>query len=327
MKLVKVIMAAAFIWSGLFINSGAQILEPEFVDRIVAVVNNDIITLFELRQTIKPLAERLKSMGHPARQEKIMLEKIRKDILNQLIETKLSEQESKKAGISVRKEEIDNYIKRMQTTNNLTDEQFSKALATDGMSIEEYRRHLESQILRAKLVNLKVKSKIVVTNDEVKKYYNQHSEEYGGGSKYQLFTIIKKIPSPTDQAAKQNIRTTMEQALAKLKNNVPFEAVVREYSDALVEEGGKLGLFHLGDLSPLLKTAVMNLKQGEFTDIIETDMGYQIIFLGEIITSTDKALEDARTEIEEKLFYKSVDRKYKDWVSQLRDQSHIKIIY
>ena len=189
----------AFLFCGvvLLIVPGAG--GAEIVDRIVAVVNDDIISMFEMNQTVKPFTERLKTLDYPAEKEKKLLLKIREDVLNRLIDEKLADQEIKRVRINVSREEVDNAIERFKETNDLTDERLKEALKRDGISMVEYRKHIRDQILRGKLVNREVQSKIVITKADIEAYYKQHPEDYVGKKKFRLRHIIMRVPSEADE--------------------------------------------------------------------------------------------------------------------------------
>ncbi|MBW2443445.1 MAG: SurA N-terminal domain-containing protein, partial [Deltaproteobacteria bacterium] len=140
--------------------------EPELVDRIVAVVNNDIITLYDLNRAFAPYVKNIKALQYPPEKERQTLFKVRQDILNQLIDRILANQQIKRGQITVSQNEIDNTIERFKESRQLTDEQLRLGLESQGMSMEDYRKEIEEQILRAKLVNREVKAKIVITKED-----------------------------------------------------------------------------------------------------------------------------------------------------------------
>ena len=296
----------------------------EVVDRVVAVVNDDIITLSELNQLAKPYADKIKTLGYPIEKERKMLFKVRDDILNQLIDQKLTDQEIKRLKISVSENEIDAAVERMKEITYYTDEELRQELAGQGSNMEEYRKNIKEQILRAKLVNREIKSKIVITKQDVKSYYETHSDKYCGEKKYRLQNIIMKVSSFADKAKKFSIQKRMEAVLAKLKAGQPFEEMAKSYS----ESSGtcNLGLFAINELSPQLQEAIKGLGVGEFTSVLDTDYGYQIFYISEVVDSPGKSLEEVTAEIEEKLFREIVDKKFRSWLDDLHKKAHIKII-
>ena len=305
----------------------SRLESAEVVDRIVAVVNDDIITLFELNRALLPYAERIKAYGYLPEKEKEVLYKLRDNILDQLIDQKIEDQEIKRFKMSVSEEEIDQTIERIKEANFYTDEDLRTAVARDGLSMEEYRDQIKEQMLRSKLVNREIKSKIVITHADVKTYYDNNLEKYGGEKKYHLKNIIMALSPFIGEVEKQKIKAKMEEVLEKLKEGEPFETMVATYSESpLAAEGGDLGLFSLDQLAPQLRDVIKMLKPGDYTPVIETDQGYQLFLVQDIVQTPAKSLEAVTPEIENILFNKIVNQKFESWLIELRKQSHIKKI-
>jgi peptidyl-prolyl cis-trans isomerase SurA len=316
-----------FLFSSFSFPFIAKVESAEIVDRIVAVVNDDIITLLELNRFLKPYAEKIKTLGYPLEKERKMLFKVREDILNNLIDQKIKDQEIKRFKITISQKEVDQTIERIKEANFFTDEDLRTALAKDGLTMEEYREQIKEQILRTKLVNLKIKSKIVITKEDIKSYYENNSDKYGGQEKYHLRNIIMKVSPFADEKEKLEIKTRMEAILDKLNSGQSFETMARTYSESsLAAEGGDLGLFGLDKLSPQLQKAIKGMKADEFTPVLDTDQGYQIFFVQEVVKTPGKSLEEVSPEIDRILFNEIVDKKFQSWLKDLRKESHIKII-
>ena len=299
----------------------------EYIDRIVAVVNDNIITLSELDVYFNPYAEQIKARGYPPEEARKMLFTVREKVLNQLIDEMLTDQEIKRANISVNEAEINNAIERIKAARFYTDEELQEALKKQGFSMEQYRQQIKNQVLRTKLVNLEVKSKIVLTRQDIEAYYNKHPELYGGEKKYHLRSILMVPPPLATDAEKHSIYARMETVLQKFKTGEHFDSLARRYSESpLAAEGGDLGAFKLDALSSQIQDAVKNLAPGDVTPILSTDQGYQIFYLENIIESPGKPLEEVAEEIREKLYNEIVDKKFHSWLGTLRERSHIKII-
>ncbi|OQX25892.1 MAG: hypothetical protein BWK80_13355 [Desulfobacteraceae bacterium IS3] len=299
----------------------------EIVDRIVAVVNNDIISLLEFEEVFAPYSEKVRSLGYASEEEKNALAKVREDILNQIIDQKLTDQESRRAGIAVNEKEIDAATERVKKSNFYTDEELKEALAREGLTLEDYRSRMKDQIVRSKLVNLEIKSKIVITKEDVKAYYEEHKQDYQGGKKYHLRNILMEIPSYSQESEQLEIKNKMEELLAKLKKGQSFEKLAAQYSrSSSAAKGGDLGMFTADVLSPELQEALKTMKAREFTPVMKTDAGWQIFFVEEIIETGGKSLEEASPEIEEKLFNEIVNKKFRSWLEELRKRSYIKVI-
>jgi len=300
---------------------GAQ--QAEVIDRIVAVVNSDIITLYDLNRAFKPYEANIISLRYPPDKERQTLFQVRSDILNQLIDSQLADQEIKREQITVTQKEIDATIERMKEARSFTDEQLREGLAAQGITMEEYRKEIESQILRTKLVNREVKSKIVITKEDIKSYYDSHQEQYAGDQKYYLWNIFIKASEAEKNEALKEIKDIEN----KLKQGGSFETLVKELNDSSsTVKGTDLGLYRQDELSPELRTVVGKMKDGEFSEILETNFGYQIIYVQKIQDTPAKPLEEVDGEIQQKLYDEFVDNKYQDWLEDLRARSHIRII-
>jgi peptidyl-prolyl cis-trans isomerase SurA len=186
---------------------------------------------------------------------------------------------------------------------------------------------MKEEIMRSKLVNLEVKSKIIITHDDIKTYYDSHADAYAGEKKYHLRNIIMVVPALADTIEKNEIHKKMETVVAKLKAGASFESLAREFSQSpLSKEGGDLGTFKAESLSPQIQSALQNLKNGEYTQILDTDQGFQIFYVENILSEKGRTLEEASGEIREALFKEIVDREFEKWLQGLRKKSHIKII-
>ena len=301
--------------------------KAEVVDRIVAIVNEDAVTLSELNEAVEPFVQQIREAPYGPDERRQLLSKVRQDMLNRIIDQRLTDQESKRLGISVHDSEIDKRLDIVKEQNFFTDEDLEKALEAEGYSLEEYREKIKEQLLSQKLVNMEVKSKIAITEDEITKYYENHKNDYGGAIQYHLRTLLIRVSSWENEEAKDVAMERMNLAVEALKAGTPFEKVARQYSeDVTAKEGGDLGLFTIDELAPELQETVRWLKEGEVSSVLQTAQGFQLLFVEQIRSASGKTLDEARTEIQQQLYREEVDRKYKAWLKTLRERSYIKVI-
>jgi peptidyl-prolyl cis-trans isomerase SurA len=297
------------------------------VDRIVAEVNDDVITLYELNLVMAPYIERIKAMNRPLGEERRMLSDARERLLKQMIDQKLTDQEVERLEISVSDETVDRTIEGLKRDSQVNDAQLRRQLEQEGITYEEYRKQVRDQILRGRLVNREVKSKIVVTDEDIEACFIENKEEYCGDVKYHIRHIILAVPPFSSDEEKQAVLDRMDAILSLLDNGEPFIEVAKSYSESpLKEEGGDLGKFELKDLSPPIRRALEGLKPGEYSPIVDTDQGFQIFYLEAIEEGDAEALENARAEIENRLYNEIVNEKFSEWLTELRERSHIKVI-
>lgn len=323
---MKVNVFGILVCAMLVVNS-VPAAEMETVDRIVAVVNEEIITLYDLNRVFEPYANKVKALRYSKDQERQMLFKVRSDVLKELVDRMLADQEIKRNKLVVSDAEVDMTIERLKSSRSFTDEDLRAGLAEQGLTLEDYRKEIKEQLLRSRLINLEVKSKIVITDETIQAYYDSHREKYVGEKKYHLWNVYIALSQYADDSEKRAALKNMETILSKLNQGEPLQELLRDDLIAsLGAKGGDLGLFHIRELSPKLQKTVENMQAGEFSSIIDMNPGYQIVYLEKIIEATFKSVEEVRREIEDILYKELINNKYQEWLEDLRRRSHIKII-
>jgi len=299
----------------------------ELIDRIVAIVNEDVITLSELDEAVSPYAQQIRSGLYDTEKERQMLFKVRHDILERMIDRKVTEQQGKKLGVSVSETDVDHRIEQIKEERYYTEKELKKVLSAEGYTLEEYRKQIRGQLLGIKLINIEVKSKIAVTEEEIQDYYAGHKDVYGEKKKYHLRTILVRVPSWQRGEDKLRAQNKTEAIAIQLRSGMPFEEVAKKYSaDETAKDGGDIGWFSIEELSTELQETVRWMDQGDVSPALETAHGYQILLLEEIKESAVKTLKEARMEIQERIYRDMVEERYDTWLKDLRADSYIKVV-
>ena len=310
----------------------ARSAEGVLVDRIVAQVNDDIITLYELNRKAAPFIKRVKAMARPLDEERRMIYELRDKVLNQMVDEKLTDQEIRRFNIQVSEEAIDKTIEEMKKRTYMTDQQLRDSLKKEGLTMDEYRTQMKNQILRVRLVNREVKSKIVITEEDIRAYYEENRTQYVGEGRVHLSQIMMAVSPQADEAEKQALREKMSLFRKQVMDGASFEALAREYSESKVE--GDLGTFTftdletlpLTDLAPQILNAVSGLKAGDVTEILEIGQNMLVFYVEALEEGKGKTLEEVSNDIENILYDQIVNQKFMTWLTDLRERSHIKII-
>jgi peptidyl-prolyl cis-trans isomerase SurA len=299
----------------LYISGPAVSAEKEIVDRIVAVVNNDIITLSQLKTVTRPYREQLAASGRPEAEKQQMLSSLKREMLHQLIGRALTRQEAARHQIRVSDDEVQAAIDKFKQQNNLDQEGLEKGLEAEGVTLEEYRERIRGDILQSMLINRVIRSRVIVTQADIEAYYQAHPEKFMGERKYHLRNIFVDT-----QKESQNILSRLEQGLS-------FSEAARQFSRASnASEGGDLGVFDINTVSDAIRDAVMPLDKGEYSGTIPTGQGFQILYVEDVLESGGKTLEQARDEIQEILFREQAEEKFSQWIESLQNNAHIKIM-
>jgi peptidyl-prolyl cis-trans isomerase SurA len=306
---------------------GAPAAAGEIVDRIMAVVNDDIVTLSEFEELYQPYSRQAADREHLSDEDRVKLFKLRENVINQLIDQKLTDQEINRLRISVSEQEVDGAIARIREKSFVTDEEMRQRLKAEGVTMERYRMEMKNQILRAKLVDRQVKSNIIITEEDIQAYYDSHPEEFSGVKRLRLRNIFMRKPSQIGEEDTQAVSDRMDALLKRLEAGEDFADLARTHSESSNSlDGGELGLFELKDLAAPIRVALENKKKGEFTGMIDTEQGYQIFYVEDVVSEAGKPLEDVASAIEEALYKQTLDAKFSTWLVDLRERSHIKII-
>ena len=290
-------------------------VQAKIIDGIAAIVNNDIITISELNEKLKPYKQKiLDSPLSPKEKEKQFI-KIKNQILEKLIDDKLIEQFGKKLGYKVTDKEVDDVINNILRSNGVTLEELKQTLRENGISFDAYKRNLKREILVARVVNSYVRKNIKIPEKEIDEYIDKHFK-IDEDTEYHLQQILflKKNLSKDKEKIKK--------VLNFLKEKMPFSKVAKLYSEGpFRNEGGDLGFFKKSELLPEIRKAVSNMKIGEIK-VVKTRLGVHIIKLVDIKSKKQK-LSLLRKRAEQELKDKLFNKKLQQWIKELRQQALI----
>ncbi|MHB8773452.1 MAG: SurA N-terminal domain-containing protein, partial [Syntrophales bacterium] len=235
MGIIKAVLAGAAV---LFLSAAAQAAEG---DRIVAVVNSEVITLSELNGTFAPYQDRVGAATKGAERERVLAES-RLTVLNRMIDDLLMEQQARKAGIVIRDEDADMALSDLLRRRNISREEFLKALERDGLTLETYRKGMRDQLMRIRLVQREIKSKVAVSDEEIGGYYRKHRDQYEGKEAVRIMQILLLLPKDPSPALRERIRAEAAGLHSRLLKGEPFEAVCANHSQGPGRDtGGDVG--------------------------------------------------------------------------------------
>lgn len=298
----------------------------ETCNRVVAKVNSEVITLYELNAKIEELTG-LEPIDLRSRDERKFLE-IREKVLDLLINEKIALEKIRELEIRVTPEEIDNAIERIKSDNNLTHEDLIATLKEKGLSYESYREKIKNEVERMKLINFEVKSKIIIREEQIKEYFEKHKEKYITKERVHLAAIFLKQIDPLDQREGRDISEKVKQILSRLKKGEDFGRLAKEFSQGPgAQEGGDLGFFEFSQLDPELRKTIKDMSAGEISEPIGRPSGIQIIKLVEKQEMGVKSLNEVKDSIYEIFYREEINKRYSSWIKDLRDKSYIKIIF
>ncbi len=313
-RLTEGLLALAL--AGLLQLGWTQIGSAEVVDRIVAEVNDEIITMSELEAASKSIEAQsgLKPTGKESKE-------IERGMLESLIDRKLAKAEAKRRGITVDDKEMASALASFRKKNNLQDDEaFNKALGKAGLSVKELKQNLSDQIIQERLITIAVGAKTMISDAEVRRIYEEHFKA-GGGTKLHLRVMQLPLSPGATEAQKEEMKKKAEAIMAELKNGGSFPDVAAKFS---VQERD-VGAVSLSDLEPKLAEFLSRLKPKEVAPAM-TPQGIQLIQLVERRTGEAKPFEEVAPDIRRMLSQKELEKQFGVWVKTLREKAHIKIM-
>ena len=315
-NLKQIFCASAIIVALLFSPVTAEV-----VSKVAAVVNDSIITTYQLDQALQ---EALAAKPNAPSLSAAETDKLRRQLLDTLIEEELVNERIRKLKLTVAEEDVDAAIQDVQLQNNLTRQQLRDALAQQGMDYDTYRESLRKQILRFKLIGIEVRSKAEVTSAEVREYYREHIDAYREPPYMHLSRLTFPIPGKADQETIVELRGKAVEARARLVSGESLNTLLVSYATAGVD-GGDMGNFQVGELSALFDRAIRDLKAGEASEVVETPSAFFIFRMDERSSGREKSFEDVSSEIERILMAQKQEQAFKDWNKGLRKEAYIDI--
>lgn len=312
-----------------------DLCSAELVDRVVAVVNDDVITMSEVNEEGKGFFKKITEQA-PANQLDDALRRAREEVLNNLIDKKLIAQVAARENVSVSAEELEAAAEQMLINNKITREALDNQLAQMGMPYEAYLDTLRNQILQSKLVNYEIRSKIIITDDMILDYYDTHYTKHVSQGGYYLMQMgfVWGRDSNTDGSApakyadKVDAKKRAERVRNLVLNGQDFRTLAQKFSELpSAADGGDLGVFQADEMAPYMQEAVLKLNPGEISEVIETPSGYQFFKLlssqdGQIVVQA--SFDSVKEEIRNKLYEQELKGEFDDWVRKLKEDAYIK---
>lgn len=320
MKRFKTVLTG--VAAAAFLSLSAQ---AGVADRIVAVVNDEVITLSELNGAFDPYRAKLEAAYEGQARDKALTE-ARETLLNRMIDALLMQQESRKTGIVVREEEVADAIKDILARSNLSQEDFRKGLAKEGTTLEAYRKEIRDQLMRMKLIRRDIKSRVAVTDEEIGEYYRKHREDYEGKESVRIKQILLPLPKEEDQAVREKLRADAGEIHRRLMNGEPFDKLSAKYSEGpAAATGGDIGYIERGMIIPEVEDVAFKLSLQQISGVIESSVGFHIVQVIDRRGAGIKGIESVREEIREKIDREKMEKKFEEWLEALRKKSNIGI--
>ncbi|MDI9569642.1 MAG: peptidyl-prolyl cis-trans isomerase [Pseudomonadota bacterium] len=319
-KICLAIMMAAALASAVSVPAVGEV-----VDRIVAIVNDDVITLSELNESFDPYLKKIEAAMTGQERERMIAEG-KATILKRMIDSKLIEQEAKRSGLVVKDDEVMGFIKDLLKNRNMQMSNLIESLNKEGLTFEGYKQELREQMMRQRLIRKEIRSKIVIADEEIGDYYRRHRDEYEGKEAVRLKQILIPASAMADDLARKRAREVAERALARIKDGESFEAVAAHFAQgAAIASGGDIGFVEKGSMLPEVEKIALSLDIGAVSPVIESHQGFYIIQVIDKRGAGLKPIAEVRHEIRMKLEDEKAAKRFDSWIAELRAKSLVEV--
>lgn len=307
-----------------FLLYGSFSSSEAVVDRIVAVVNQEIITLSEVEKWAGPFQEEIQTKDRLERRERV--HEVYRKVVEKLIEEKLIDQEVKRSGVKVTSKEIEGALEEVKRRNAATQEDLEKALANEGLTLEAYKKEIEKRLQRMKLINWAVKVESKAEERELRDFYQKNFDQYRSNESYRPSQILFLVPKEVTPEEIQEIRKKCQKVFEKVKGGEDFGEMALLYSeDISAKDRGDLGYFKRGELLPELEKEALRLQVGEVSGIIRTNLGFHIIKLLDRKGGTPLPFEEVKEKVKADYYDKEMEKAFQQFLGTLKEKSVIEI--
>lgn len=295
--------------------------ENQMLNKVVAVINDEIITQQDVEHLLAILyAQYVQEYKGDELIKK--MEEARKDILKQMIEDKLILSRAKELSINIRDEEVKDKLDYIKATFP-SESVFNDTLNSQGITISDLKNRYRDQILMKKIVDFEVRSRVSVLPSEITDYYEKHREDFKLNERRRVRHILIKAEN---EVSYELAKIEIEDVSSKLNEGQDFSQLAAQYSQGPnKEQGGDMGYIQKGEMLSELEKEIFNLKPGEFSKPVKSNLGYHIFKLEDVTYSGYTSLEDAQRDIKALLFQQKMRKRLNDWLSDLRSKAYIDI--
>lgn len=298
----------------------APIARAELVDRLAAVVNGQIVTLSEVEKRAAAELSQLPFESDPKKRGERRKQVLARSV-DLLIGEKLLEAEAKALEITVTDADLKLAIDDVKRQNNLDDDRFEMMLRQEGFTVEEYSRFMRAHLTRMKVVNMKIRSKVKISDADLKSEYARFANAEGGEIEVVARHILVEVPATASAAEIEKARVKAAELARRARQpGADFDALVAE------ADGGDLGSFGRGVMMPDFEKAAFSLEEGGVSEPVRSGTGWHVINVTERRTVAAASFEDVKDQLRDRLMRGQMERYSEQYVQELRAKATVEVL-
>jgi peptidyl-prolyl cis-trans isomerase SurA len=296
------------------------------VDRVVAVVNDAVILNSELMRRVAPMSADLEGVSDQV-ERKRRKDKLKSQVLDEMVSEELIVQAAGESKLEVAAKEVQNALEEIKKQNNLDDNQLAEALRMQGYTMAGYRHDVRRQILRMRAINMLVRPRVTVTDDDVRGRYDSTNRRSAAVKRIKLRHILIGLPEHPTEAQLADAKRRAADIIEKVRGGADFARLAASESadESTKYNGGELGWIERGSIDTEWEVIVFAMNKGELRGPITGPRGLHVFQVTELERNEQKPFAQMKEQLRNEIYRKEMDRQTKLWLDELREKAHIQV--
>lgn len=321
--MTRTLLAAAFAIGALSI--GASSPRAEIIDRIVAVVDDEVITASELEEAARPLLAQIGAINDPVTRAQLRDRQLR-TALDALVGKTLVAQEAARRNLGVSSADVNAHLERVRAQQGWTEDQLRMYLSGQGLSLAKFREEVRENLLRQRVIGAVLGSKIRIGESDLRDYYKEKLTQANTEFEVEAAHIVLTVPDNATSAEEAAIRQQASELAQRAKAGEEFAGLARQYSQGPgATDGGYLGTLRRGSIDGSIEQAIFALEPGQVGGPVRSPFGYHVLYVIAKKSLPAQAYEEVKAQLQRELHEKRLEEELGKWVEELKKKSFVDI--
>jgi peptidyl-prolyl cis-trans isomerase SurA len=279
-----------------------------------------------MMRRVAPLSADLEGVSDTG-ERKRRKDKLKSQVLDEMVNEELIIQAANESKLEVAAKEVQNALEEIKKQNSLDDNQLAEALRMQGYTMASYRHDVRRQILRMRAVNMLVRPRVTVTDDDVRARYDATNRRSAAVKRIKLRHILVGLPERATEAQLGDAKRRAADIIEKIRSGADFArlAAADSADETTKYTGGELGWIERGSIDTEWEVIVFAMSQGEVRGPITGPRGLHVFQVTELERNEQKAFADVKEQLRNELYRKEMDRQTRLWLDELREKAHIQV--
>lgn len=303
----------------------AQPAAAEIIDRVVAVVDEEVITLSELEDAARPLLAQVDAISDPVTRTQLRDRQLRA-ALDALVGKTLVAQEAARRNLGVSREDVDAHIERVRARQGWTEDQLRLYLSGQGLSLAEFRAEIQENLLRQRVIGAVLGTRIRIGESDLRDYYKEKLTRANTEYEVEAAHIVLSVADNATPAEEAAVRQQANELLQRARTGEAFADLARRYSQGPgADGGGYLGTIRRGSIDGSLEQAIFALAPGEVGGPVRSPFGYHVVTVLDRKKLPPQPFDEIKEDLRRELHDKRLEEELGKWIDELKKKSFVDI--